>query len=38
MINFYILSETFFLKREELSDEKLMSITKNNYGFKVHFL
>ena len=30
MINFYILSKRFFLKRKRLSDAKVVSITKNN--------
>ena len=37
MIN-YILSKRFFLKREELSDARLVSITKKEYGFEVPFL
>ena len=28
MINFYILPKRLFLKREELSDERVVSITK----------
>ena len=36
MIN-YILSKRFFLKREELSDARVVSITKKEYGFeKIH--
>ena len=36
MINF-ILSKRFFLKREELSDARVVSITKKEYGFeKIH--
>ena len=38
MINFYILSKRLFLKRGELSDAKVVSITKKEYGFAVHFL
>ena len=38
MISFYILSEILFLKREELSDVRVVSITKKEYGFAVHFL
>ena len=38
MISFYILSKRFFLKREELSDARVASITKKEYGFAVHFL
>ena len=37
MISFYILSKRFFLKREELSDARVVSITNNEYGFEVHF-
>ena len=33
MINFYILSKTVFLKRKGLSDARVVSITKNEYGF-----
>ena len=36
--NFYILSKIFFLKREELSDARVVWITKKEYGFTVHFL
>ena len=38
IISFYILSKRFFLKREELSNAGVVSITKNEYGFAVHFL
>ena len=38
MINFYILSERFFLKRKRLSDARVALITKKEYGFAVHFL
>ena len=38
LINFYILSKRFFLKREEFSDARGVSITKNEYVFTVHFL
>ena len=38
MINLYILSKRFFLKRKELSDARVVSITKNEYRFAVHFL
>ena len=38
MINFYILSERFFLKREGLSDARVVSITKKEYGFSVQSL
>ena len=37
MISFYILSKTCFLKRKRLSDAKVVSITKNEYGFAVFF-
>ena len=36
MISFNIRSERFFLKREELSDARVVSITKKEYGFAVH--
>ena len=38
MISFYILSTRFFLKRKGLSDARVASITKKEYGFEVHFL
>ena len=38
MINFYIHSKIFFLKREELSNGRVVSITKKEYVFVVHFL
>ena len=38
MINFYIVSKRFFLKREELSDERVASITNKEYDFTVYFL
>ena len=38
MANVYILSKRFFLKREELSDARVVSMTKNEYDFAVHFL
>ena len=37
MISFYILSEIFVLKRKGLSDARVASITKKEYGFTVHF-
>ena len=37
-ISFYIVSKIFFLKREELSDARVVSVTKNAYDFAVHFL
>ena len=38
MISFCILSERFFLKRKGLSDARVISITKKEYDFVVHFL
>ena len=38
MISFYILSKRFCLKREELSDARVVSITKKEHGLAVHFL
>ena len=38
MFSFYILSKILFLKREGLSDAQVVSITKKEYGFLVHFL
>ena len=38
IISFDILSKRFFLKREELSDARVVSITKNEHGFAEHFL
>ena len=38
LINFYILSTRFFLIRKGLSDVRVVSITKKEYGFAVHFL
>ena len=38
MISFSIISERFFLKRKGLSDARVASITKKEYGFAVHFL
>ena len=35
MISFYILSEKLFLKRIGLSDTRVASITKKEYGFAV---
>ena len=37
MIRFYILSKRFFLKREGLSDARVLSVTKKEYGFAVPF-
>ena len=38
MIGFYILYKIFFLKHKGLSDARVASITKKEYGFAVHFL
>ena len=38
MIDFYILSKRFFLKREGLSAARIVSVIKTEYGFEVHFL
>ena len=38
MISFYILSTRFFLKCKGLSDARVASVTKKEYGFAVHFL
>ena len=37
MISFYILSKRFFLIHKGLSDARVASITKNQYGLGVHF-
>ena len=37
MIKSYILSKRLFLKREGLSDARVVSITKKEYGSAVHF-
>ena len=37
MISFHILSKTIILKRKGLSDARVGSITKKEYGFAVHF-
>ena len=34
----YVLSKRFFLKREGLSNTRVASITKKEYGSAVHFL
>ena len=36
-ISFYSPSKRFFLKRKELSNQRLVSITENEYGFAVYF-
>ena len=33
----YILSKRFFLKYKGLSDARVVSVTKKEYGFVVHF-
>ena len=38
MISFYILCKRFFLKREGLSDVRVVSLTKKEFGFAVHFV
>ena len=38
MISFYIISKRFFLKHKGLSDARVASITKKEYGFAVNFL
>ena len=38
MINFYIFSKNFSLKPEQLSDARLVLITKKESGFVVPFL
>ena len=38
MISFYILSKRLFLKREGLSDARVASGTKKEYGFAGHFI
>ena len=37
MISFYILSKRFHLKRKGLSDARIISITKKEYGVKAYF-
>ena len=38
MISFYTLSERLFLKREGLSEARVISFTEKEYGFALHFL
>ena len=38
IISFYILPKIFSLKHKRLSDARLASIIKEEYGFAVHFL
>ena len=37
MISFYILSKSFSVKRNGLSDTRVASIAKKEYGFAIHF-
>ena len=37
MIRFYILSKIFFLKHKGLPGVRVVSITRKEYGFAVHF-
>ena len=37
MISFYIISKRLFQKHKQLSDVRVASITKKEYGFKSHF-
>ena len=37
MISFYILSKRLSLKRKGLSNARVVSITKKEYGFAVNF-
>ena len=37
MIDFYIVSTSFFLKRKGLSEQRVVSITKKEYGFAMQF-
>ena len=36
--SFYVLVAGFYLKLKGLSDVRVVSITKKQYGFSVHFL
>ena len=38
MISFYIILNRFYLKSKRLSDARVVSITKKEYGFALHFL
>ena len=38
MINFYIVSKRLFLKLEELSNKRVVSVIKKEYGSAVDFL
>ena len=38
MIGFFILSKKLFSKRKELSDARVVSITKKEYSFAVFFI
>ena len=35
---FYIFSKRFFLKRKALSNARVVSISKNEHGFALHFV
>ena len=37
MISFYTVFKIFFLKPDILSDARVASITKNDFGLTVHF-
>ena len=37
MISFYILYKRFCRKRDGLTDARILSITKKEYGFAVNF-
>ena len=38
MISFHILAKRLFVKRKGLSDARVASIIKKEFGFAVHFL
>ena len=38
MLSFYILSNRFFLERKELSDARVVSITKKKMGLQYIFV
>ena len=37
MVSFYIFSERLFLKRKDLSDARVASVSKKECDFAVHF-
>ena len=37
MISFYLVSKRSLLKHERLSDARVVSLTKKEYGFAVNF-